>query len=253
MQRRSFLAASVGAVGSLAGCSGILGSSDGSSDTSSPADVSRALVQALIDGDVAAANDLLHPDSPDGEVEQSNAESFQSVDASIEDVAVASQEGSTATVNVVISAETEDGESGTVTFPFEVRKHDGDWLVYEDLRATGSPPRAPSVQWESTERTDADGSVTAVTFTHGGGDTIQSGSLSARVGESTAPAPEGTDVTAGTTLVVPTEGRGNSMTSSTTVYLTWSDPDGDQSQDLGAHTLSSPTVGTLGETLWFDS
>lgn len=249
MQRRTFLAVSVGAVGSLAGCSGILGDSGGDSDPSSPDEVARAFVEAIVEGDVAGANDLLHPDSPDVEVGQSNVESFQSVDASVEDVTVESRNDSSATVHVLISGTTEDGDSGTVTFPFELRRRDGGWLVYEDLRATGSPPRAPAVQWETSERTDADGSVTAVTFMHGGGDTVPSGTLSARVDGVVASTPSGSDVMAGTTLVVPTDGGGNSMSESTEIALVWSDPDGGDSQTLAAHTLGSPAVGTLGETI----
>jgi hypothetical protein len=113
----------------------------------------------------------------------------------------------------------------------------------------GGGPSAPSVQWESSERTDADGSVTAVEFVHAGGDTVQSGTLSARVAGEAASAPSGNEVTAGTTIVVPLEGRGNSLTESTEIELVWSDPEGDTSQILASHTLGSPTVGTLGEQL----
>lgn len=254
MRRRTVLAGSAGLIAGLAGCSGILGDSDGGNgEPSSPAEVARALVEALIEGDVDAANDLIHPDAPAGGVDQSNVESFQSVDASIEDVAVESRDESTAMVHVVVRAETGDGESGAITFPFELRKHDGEWLVYEDHRATGSPPRAPSVQWESSERTDADGNVTAVAFQHGGGDTVPSGTLAAHVEGLTASAPEGTDVQTGTTLVVPTDESGDSISASADVFLIWSDPDGGQSQELAVHSLTSPAAGTLGQPLRIDS
>lgn len=249
MRRRSYLAGSVGLIGGLAGCAGILGDSGGSGDPSDPDEVAAAFIEAIADGDVAAANDLLHPESPGSEVDQSTVEEFQSRDASVDDVTVEFRNDTTARVDVVVRANTEDGDSGTVTFPFELRKRDGEWLVYEDLSATGSPPRAPQVQWESSERTDADGSVTAVTFTHGGGDTVPSGTLSVHADASAATATDGTDVTAGTTLTAPTDGRGNSIAASTAFELVWSDPDGGDSQVLVSHTLGGPTVGTLSEAV----
>jgi len=253
MRRRTVLTGCVGLAGGLAGCAGILGDSDGGSgDPSGPAGVARAFFAAGIGGDVETANDLMHPESPDGEIDQSNVESFQSADASVEDVSLESRDDSTARVDVVIRAHTEDGDSGTVTFPFELRTHDGEWLVYEDLRATGSPPRPPAVQWESSERAGDDGSVTAVEFQHGGGDTVSSGTLSARVEGFTASAPEGTDVQAGTTLAVPLDADGDSIPTSRDVFLLWSDPESDQ-LELAAHTLSSQSVGTLGEALRIDS
>lgn len=215
---------------------------------SSPTEVSRALIEALIDGDIETANQLIHPDSPDGEVGQSNVEGFQSADASIVDITVESRNDSTATVNVVLGARAEDGDSGTVTFPFALRTHDGEWRVYEDLRATGSPPRAPAVQWETSERTDADGSITAVEFQHAGGDAVDAGTLRVAIDQTVA-TPEGSGSLAVADSVVAAFTAGDEgHDAGSTVSLRWTPPNVDVTRTLAQHELESGTSGRLDAT-----
>ncbi|AGN02470.1 hypothetical protein L593_12655 [Salinarchaeum sp. Harcht-Bsk1] len=252
MQRRAFLAGAVGIAGGLAGCSDVLPGSGDSNDggDDGPAGAVRGLYEAAFSGDVEEANAYIHSEADLDPLTQSQADSFQAVDARVESVEVVEQSGDTATVQARLSAVPDDS-SERQTLPsirLELRTENGEWKVYDDASADDAPV-APRVQWESSERTDADGSVTAVTFTHAGGDTVPSGTLSVRASGSTASAPNGTDVTAGTTLVVPTEGRGNSMAASTDILLGWSNPDDGSSQILAEHTLTSPTVGTLAERL----
>lgn len=248
MYRRTYLALSTGAIAGLAGCSGILGGSDGSGEPSGPVAVARAFFEATIDGDVEAANGYQHPESPDPPIGQSNVESFQSANARVESASEASEDDAVI-VHVVVSAEDDSGERGTVTYPLEMRQDGDEWHVYEDLRATDTRPRPPVVQWEPSERTDADGSATALEFTHTAGDAIDSGTLSVRVKDETVSSPSGTNVIAGTTIVVPLEGRGDSLPASTEVTLLWSSSDDGTSQPVASHVLSSPTVGTLGESI----
>lgn len=251
MQRRSFLAGAVGVAGGLAGCSGLLpgsGDSNGGGGDG-PAATVRDLYEEFLDGNVGGANAYIHSDAEIDPLTQSAADRFQALDVRVESVEVVEQSDDRATVEVTISA-VPDGSSERQTLPssrLELRTENGEWKVFDDGSSEG--PSAPSVQWDSSERTDADGSVTAVVFEHGGGDTVQSGTLSARVSGSSAAAPGGNNVATGTALVVPTEGTGNSMAASTEIVLVWTDPEEGNSQILASHTLGNPTVGTLGETL----
>lgn len=104
------------------------------------------------------------------------------------------------------------------------------------------------MQWESVTRTSDEGEVTAVAFTHSGGDTVDSSTLQARAGGSTAEtAGTGSDVVAGTVLVVPFDGAGTPLDASGEVHLEWNDPDSSATQTLAQHTLGNETVGSLGE------
>jgi hypothetical protein len=260
MQRRSFLVMSAAGLAGLAGCAGVLSDSDDSNDGGDgPDDAARNLFEAAFDGDVGGANAYLHSDAEIDPVESDDVEAFQNADAQVESAEVVEQSGNTATVSVTYSALPIGGsERNTTTVHLQLRTEDGEWRVYDSAAAddgTGDDesadggPVAPAVQWESTDRTDADGSVTAVEFVHAGGDTVQSSTLSARVSGETASAPSGSEITAGTTLVVPLEGQGNSLPDSTQIELVWSDPDEDSSQILASYALGSPSVGTLGEQL----
>lgn len=254
MQRRSFVALATTGLAGLAGCAGVLSGSDGSNDDGDgPDDAARSLFEAAFDGDVEEANAYIHSDAEIEPVEPSDVEAFQNADAQVESVEVVEQSGDTATVSVTYSALPVSGsERDTATVRLELRTESGEWRVYDDAAAdaTGDGgPAAPAVRWEPNERTDGDGSVTAVGFVHSGGDTVQSGTLSARVTGDAASAPSGSEIQTGTTVVVPLEGEGDSLPESTEIELVWSDPDGDSSQILATHTLGNPSVGTLGEQL----
>jgi hypothetical protein len=250
MQRRRFVATATAGFAGLAGCAGFRSGSDDSNDGGDgPDDAARKLFEAAFEGDVEGANAYLHSDAEIEPVDSGDVEAFQNADAQVESVEVVEQSGDTATVSVTYSALPVGGsERDTATVRLDLRTEDGEWRVYDDVGSDGGPA-APAVQWESAERTDADGSVTAVEFVHAGGDTVQSSTLSARVSGETASAPSGSEITAGTTLVVPLEGQGNSLPDSTQIELVWSDPDEDSSQILASNALGSPSVGTLGEQL----
>lgn len=248
MKRRTYLATAVGITGAVAGCSGILGDSS-SSEPSGPAEVAKAMTQAIIDGDIREANDYDHPESPGPPVGPSNVESFQSVNAAVERASVASRDGDTATVHVVVSARTESGERDTVTFRFEMRKAGDEWRVYEDLRATDAPG-LPAVQFETGARTNEDGEVTAVAFTHEGGDDVALSRLHVNVMDAMAfPPREDETIQAGDTILVPLDADGESYEELTRVLLGWNGPDSPRSETIAYHQLSGRTAGTLGETI----
>lgn len=250
MRRRTYLAASVGVVGSLAGCAGILENSGDSNDGGDgPGDAVRALYETAFDGNLEQANTHVHSEATIEAVDQSDIDQFQRTDAQIENVTVVDQSGDTATVETTLSAQPTDA-AGRVnqTVRFDLRRNDGKWKVYGNAGRPGST--APMSSWETAERTDADGSVTAVEFTHVSGEGIDSEALSVRVNGETATAPGDTTVRAGTTLVAPLEGPGNSLPASTDVTLIWSSS-GEDAQ-LASHALGSPSVGTLGDSIRID-
>lgn len=249
MERRAYLATSVGIAGGIAGCSGILGDSS-SSEPSGPAEVAKAFIQAIVDGDIEEANGYRHADAPGPPVGPSNVESFQSANAAVESASVASRNGDTATVHVVVSAERDSGERATATLPYEVRKAGDEWRVYEDHSATDAPG-LPAVQFASEARTNDDGDVTAVAFTHEGGDEVALSRLHANVMDAMAFPPAGADETiqAGDTVVVSLDADGESYGEQTRVLLGWNGPDSPQSETIAYHQLSTTTAGVLGETI----
>jgi hypothetical protein len=251
MKRRTYLAGSVGVTGAIAGCSGFLGGSS-SSEPSGPAEVAKAMLQAIIAGDIEAANDYRHGDAPGPPVGPANVESFQAANAAVERASVESRNGDTATVHVVVSARDESGERDTVTFRYEMRRAGDEWRVYDDLRATDAP-NLPSVEFETEARTNDDGEVTALAFMHDGGDDVARSALHARVMDASAWLPreggEGDRLQAGATLVVPLDADGESYQELTRVLLIWTGPDSPRSETIAYHQLSTSTAGALGETL----
>lgn len=253
MQRRSFVGLATAGLAGLAGCAGVLSDSD-DSDDDGPDGAARNFLEAAFDGDVEGTNAYLHSDAEIEPFGQEYAEEYQRVDARVESVEVVEQSGDTATVSVTASAQRPGGsERQSTTVRVELRREDGEWRVYDGSTGESeSESVGPSVRWDATSHDDADDSVTAVEFVHIAGDTIQSGTLSARVSGNSASAPSGTEITVGAGVVVPLEGAGNSLPESTEIELVWSDPDGDSSQILTTYALERPSVGTLGEQLRID-
>ncbi|WP_121820653.1 nuclear transport factor 2 family protein [Halostella salina] len=126
MQRRQYLgAATTTAAAGLAGCMdlGILGGNG-------PAAVVEQFYQALDDGDRGTANDLIHSESPQGEIGEQEMAQFESYDITVESTEVLDESDDTAEVEVELTLEA-DGESSTNTMTVELRTEGGDWKVYQ--------------------------------------------------------------------------------------------------------------------------
>ena len=129
MQRRTFLAASVSVplAGFLAGCS-----SSGGDD---PEGVVEAFYDAFGDGDVDELNSLIHPDSPDGFIEDEEAAEFEAqteeIDFSIESTELVEEGDDEAVVELTV--EIDDSQYGTQTVDGHayLRTDGGDWKIYE--------------------------------------------------------------------------------------------------------------------------
>lgn len=247
MDRRHFLAGTTGVAIAVAGCSGITGDSGGD-EPSGPAAVARAFFEALIEGDVETANSYIHANASIGSVGQSNVESFQEANASVDSATVQSRNGDTATVHVTFNVEIES-TTRTRTLPYELRREDGEWRLYEDVRAAQSGPPAPQVQWESTSRTNDADEVTAVTFTHGGGDTADLSTLHVQLRGTTIEPDSSGQLSAGDTLVVPFTGGGDGFQAGTPVTLKWDSSSNDDSSTLVLYELTGATAGGLGATV----
>lgn len=250
MHRRSYLAGSVAAIASISGCTGILDDSgDGSED---PAAVARSFVAALFAGDAETVNGYLHDESAIDPVDESDLDGFRERDLRVDGTNVVSRGDGEAIVEVTTSGEiamTAPGESATVRVL--LRKQGGEWRVM----TVGTPsfgdggPSAPSVQWDSTTRTNDDGAVTDVVFTHAGGDTVKFGRLSVAVGDSFAgPATTG-DVVTGSRVVASFGGDGDPIDAGTDVELRWTNPGTGDVQTLAVHRVTSTTAGSLGDQI----
>lgn len=125
--RRRFIkgtgaAATVGMAG-LAGCSGILGGGGG------PKKPIQAYVNAINNGNAQKANNQVHPDATGGEVTEASLSMFESVDFSVQSMSVLENSDGVATVEVTLKA-SGGGMSETSTSEWEVRQHEGSWLIY---------------------------------------------------------------------------------------------------------------------------
>lgn len=224
------------------------GSDDGSDDDLGPAEAVEAFYGAALSGDAEAARSYFHPEAempppPDPAVEDVQQSSLQ-----FEAATVIEERDEEATVEATVSQETKGGEREERIVQFLLRWADGEWKIYDQPLA-GPDGFAPNVQWDLTERTES-GTVTAVVFEHGGGDTVDSSTLSATIDGSTVGAPAATsDVLTGTTVVVPFDGSSEPIGSGATVELVWTDPDGRGSQALASVTFTSDTAGSPVEQL----
>ncbi|MFB1062321.1 NTF2-like N-terminal transpeptidase domain-containing protein [Natrinema sp. H-ect4] len=122
MQRRQFLGATAVATAGLAGCMGVL--------NDSPDEVVEKFYQAANDGDRATVNDLLHSDSPSGEISEEEMSNLEDTEMTVEETEVVDETDSIAEVRAEITME-QDGESTTNEMTIELRTEDGDWKIYE--------------------------------------------------------------------------------------------------------------------------
>lgn len=122
MKRRQYLTASAAVTAGLAGCTGIL--------SNDPDEVVEQFYQAIDDGDREAANDLIHSDSPQGEISEDEMSDLEEFDVTVEDTEIIDESDDTAEVEAEITVES-DGDSSTDETTIELRTEDGDWKVYE--------------------------------------------------------------------------------------------------------------------------
>ncbi len=131
MRRRQYLSvtASTLAVAGLAGCSGILGGGGGAGDD--PESTVEAFIEALGDGDRERANELIHSDSPDGEIEEGEMEEMEDFTFNVEETELLSEDGDTAEVRVEYTIESsESEESMTQEQEYELRTENGNWRIW---------------------------------------------------------------------------------------------------------------------------
>lgn len=251
MERRSLLAASVGLAGTLAGCSGLLGDFD-DGDDSGPDDTAEAFLQALFAGNVDEANAYLSDDSRMNDRLGSLVDVFAQQRTQLEGTSVRDRQGNRAMVEATTSI-TSSALDQRVERPLVVLlvRVGGSWRV-SMVTTPGfgeGPPSAPSVQWESSERTAGE-RTSAIVFRHGGGDDVTASTLSARVDGVTASAPsDAGSVQAGDEIVVPLDAPGDAIPEPIAVELLWTSPETGTTQTLGIHTAGSRSVGALADRL----
>ncbi len=152
MDRREYLLGVTGATAMLAGCDqleqlqGTETEDDADEDEPDPPQVQvvREYYRLLDSGDVAEANELIHPDSPQGEVSTDRAEQYRDeLTISVGSVSLAETSGDTATVNVAVRLErTETGETEERSLAVELRETDEGWRLYDSRQreeTTGEP------------------------------------------------------------------------------------------------------------------
>lgn len=248
MRRREYLAGSIGLVGSLAGCTDVLDGFDDSEseDDRGPAATVEAFYEAVLNGDAETARSYFHPDAGSRPSDEYVADVQQS-SLQLERTRVIVEDEEEATVEATLSREMENGER-VLHRDFTLQRVDGEWKIYRVPTARWGPA-VPQAQWDVTERTES-GAVTAVVFEHSSGDTIDSSTLSSTFSGYTVGAPgTASDVTAGTSVVVPFDDEGTSVASGTTVDLTWADPEGGRWRNLASVTLTNDTAGSPAEQL----
>ena len=122
MNRRQYLAASAAVTAGLAGCTGVL--------SDDPDEVVEQFYQAIDDGDRETANDLIHSESPQGEISEDEMSDMEEFDITVEGTEILEESDETAEVEVEMTIES-DGDSSTEETTIELRTEDGDWKVYE--------------------------------------------------------------------------------------------------------------------------
>lgn len=243
MNRRTYLAGAVGALAGIAGCSNPLGGDgSGSSDDRTPAEIVQVFYEAASEGDTETAQDLFHSNVQMPPPTESDVAEFQQSSAELESTTVVEEGDGRAVVRATVSAEHPRREERVERQqPYELRRDGGAWRIYDQPLPGGGGPSAPSVQWDSSEDTES-GGVSAVVFTHGGGDDLDSGSLRVRIGSETFDVPAADEpLRVASTVTVPFENGGTAVAAADDVDLVWVE-DGD-STTLTSHTLTDQTTG----------
>lgn len=161
MDRRTYLTGVVAGTVALAGCESLPGSATGDEDDeddgtteSDPRQVQvvREYYSALNEGDADAANRLIHPDAPAGEVSEEGASYFEeNIDIGVTDAQLRGESGDTAEVTATVLTRTEESEDPSrEEWVFELRRTDDGWQIYEANRVESTDTPTPD---EPTEQT----------------------------------------------------------------------------------------------------
>lgn len=154
MRRRHFVASSAVVATGLTGCMDLLGGTD---DRDDPEAVVREFVAAMDEGDRKTANDLIHGDSPEGEVSEAEAERTAELEVTLEETELLEENDDTARVRVELTLS--DGtNTQTRELIYELRTEDGDWKVWEERSADDSaeperPQAAVTIDSDTEENT----------------------------------------------------------------------------------------------------
>lgn len=252
MQRRTLLHVAAAALPTaLAGCGGT-STAPGTDTTETETETQSASVDTPIRELWSAYNDrnetgvvaAYHPDAPNppeaGELE------FQGT-VTVDNTTVVSRSEDSATVrgNLTLSS---DGNNQTQTQVYDVRRYEGEWVVwsFEAVGGGSEPERAPQVAFafEYDEAVTDSTDTGVLTVIHEGGDTVDSGQLTVEgdgitavdgaqpdvvaAGTDWASATGVEDVTAGTGLTV-------GVRSDCQLRLVWTADDGQSSATLATY------------------
>lgn len=234
MRRRAYLTAIGASTAALAGCTGGLLGGGGGGAGDDPAATVEAFVRAIDEGDVERANELIHPESPRGELSEGDLSEAAEAEITVEETALVEESEDTARVRVEVSFEL-DGDTERSETVYELRTADGNWRIWDQAPAGGGGTEgdrtaAPQVNWSYEDRPAED----AVEITHDGGDTVVAANVGVEVGGETsgtlADYADASELTAGTTATVgvPADSTGE-------LLLVWSNPDADETAVIGAH------------------
>lgn len=245
MNRRTYLAGAVGSLAGLAGCSNPLGgdgNSGSSDDDRTPTEVVTAFYDAAGDGDADAAAELFHPDAELPPPSEEAVAEFQTSSARLEGTTVVEETDDRVVIRATVSSMHPIREERVERErPYELRPAGGAWRIYAQPLPGGGGPAIPNVQWDSSEE-ESSGGITAVSFTHGGGDDVDPGSLRIRAGSSTFDVPDADEpVQVAVAVTIPFDAEGSSVAAGEEVELVWVD-EGD-STTLMSHTLTAETAG----------
>jgi hypothetical protein len=95
-----------------------------------PDEVVEQFYQAIDDGDRGAANDLIHSESPEGEISEEEMSEMGEYDITVEKTEIVEESDDKAEVEAEVTVESDDG-SFTDEKTYELRTEDGDWKIYE--------------------------------------------------------------------------------------------------------------------------
>lgn len=100
-------------------------------DDDSPEGVVVSYFNALNAGDTDAVNDLLHPDAPTDEVTEEDMAFIEGIEFTVHSTEVIEEDGDEAVVEADVTFDPEDAPAEEDTLTISLRKHDGEWLIWE--------------------------------------------------------------------------------------------------------------------------
>jgi glucose/arabinose dehydrogenase len=98
-------------------------------ETGNPKQLIREFYAAADSGNFQRANSLVHPDSPEGTISETQQRIFEKQEIDIQGMTVVDESTDRATVQTTLVF-TRDGRERTRTTDLELRTHDGAWRLY---------------------------------------------------------------------------------------------------------------------------